>query len=180
MKRNVLIVIVCVTVFKLFLLSPPHVFAQEQWNILESHCCTIQYTDDELLRNFTLRIGGFKFTSKGLDDNPANVKTRVDEIMNKVQSILDMYPMDMHIAIQLYPDHVNLGQTFRQFSATGNVPIAFYANATKSIYVDVSSVTAGVLGHEIAHAVINFYFDTPPPAKMQEILAQYVDLHLWD
>jgi hypothetical protein len=32
----------------------------------------------------------------------------------------------------------------------------------------------------MAHAVINFYFKVPPPAKMQEILAQYVDLHVWD
>jgi len=178
-KRNVLFLIICSIAFKLILLQPPHVFAQD-WHILESHCCTIQYNDDVHLRNFTLRIGGFKFTSEGLDDNPANVKTRVDDIMNKVQSILDMYPLDMHISIQLYSEHSNLGQVFRQFSKTGNVPIAFYAHATKSIYVDVSSVTAGVLGHELAHAVINFYFVTPPPAKMQEILAQYVDLHLWD
>jgi len=179
-KRNVLFFIICSITFQLFLLHPPYVFAQGDWNIVESNCCTIQYNDDELLRNFTLRIGGFKFTSKGLDDNPANVKTRVDEIMNKVQSILDMYPPNMHISIQLYPDYTNLGQIFRQFSQTGDVPIAFYAQTNKSIYVDVSSVTAGVLGHEIAHAVINFYFVTPPPAKMQEILSQYVDLHLWD
>ncbi len=154
--------------------------AQDNQQVYETNCCTIQYHDNELLTNFTLRIGGFKFTSKGLDDDPANIKKRVDEIMEKVQALLDMHPADLHIAIILYPDHDSLGKVFREFSATGNIPIAFYAHKTKSIYVNVSSVTDGVLGHEIAHAVISFYFGTPPPAKMQEILAQYVDLHLWD
>ncbi len=156
------------------------VSAQDEWDIYETNFSTIQFLDGEYLNKFTLRIGGFKFTSKGLDDDPANVKKRVDEIMVKVQSLLDMHPPDLHISIYLYPEHETLSEVFKQFSTSENVPIAFYAHQTKTIYVDVSSVTDGVLGHEMAHAVISFYFGTPPPAKMQEILAQYVDLHLWD
>ena len=162
-----------------FLFITP-VFAEEDLKAFETNCCTIKYQDDEHLRNFTFRIGGFKFTSAGLDDNPANVKIKIDEVMGKVQSILDMHPTNVHISILLYPDHNSLERIFRQFTSTGHTPIAFYSHKTKTIYVDISSVTDGVLGHEIAHAVINFYFITPPPAKMQEILAQYVDLHLWD
>lgn len=129
---------------------------------------------------FTQRIGGFKYTSNGLDNNPSNVKTRVDEIMGKVQATLDMYPSAFRISILLYPDYQTVEKIFRQFTMTGNVPLAFYSNKTKTIYVNVDSVTVGVLAHEMAHAVINFYFEVPPPAKMQEILAQYVDLHIWD
>jgi hypothetical protein len=178
-KRNVLFLL-AITIIIFPLLQVPTVFALEESKVIETNCCKIQYQYSELLRNFTLRIGGFKYTSKGLDDNPANVKTRVDGIMKKVQSILDMYPEDLRISIVLYPEHNSLSNMFRQFSKAGNIPIAFYSHKSKSIYVDVSSVTDGVLGHEMAHAVINFYFVTPPPAKMQEILAQFVDLHLWD
>lgn len=155
-------------------------FAQEGWASYEAVCCSIQFWNEDHLRQFTLRIGGFKYTSRGLDDNPLNVKTRLDDIMQKVQATLDMHPSELHISILLYPDHDSLKNIFRQFAVSGNVPIAFYAHKTKSIYVNVDSVTDGVLAHEMAHAVINAYFKVPPPAKMQEILAQYVDLHLWD
>ena len=100
--------------------------------------------------------------------------------MEKVRATLDMYPSDLHISLLLYPDHRSIEKKFRLFTMTGNVPLAFYSNKTKSIYLNVNSVTDGVLAHEMAHAVINFYFKVPPPAKMQEILAQYVDLHIWD
>jgi hypothetical protein len=179
-KRNAAFLIITTYVVSFSLLFITPVFAEENWKVFEANCCSIKYQDDEHLRNFTFRIGGFKFTSDGLDDNPANVKIKVDEVMGKVQSILDMHPSDLHISILLYPDHNTLDHIFRQLSSTGSTPIAFYSHKTKTIYVDISSVTSGVLGHEIAHAVINFYFVTPPPAKMQEILAQYVDLHLWD
>ncbi len=180
MIRNAILILITV-LFIIFLpVLSPRIAAGSDWQVLQSNCCTIKYLDEAHLRTFTLRIGGFRFTSTGLDDNPDNVKTKVDEVMEKVQTILDMYPDEMAISISLYVDHLSIGRIFREFSETGNIPIAFYANKSKTIYVDISSVTDGVLAHEMAHAVINFYFDVPPPAKMQEILAQYVDLHLWD
>ena len=180
MKRNAAFLIITTAVVSFFLIFLTPVFAEEDWKVFEANCCSIKYQADKHLRNFTFRIGGFKFTSAGLDDHPVNVTLKVDEVMGKVQAILDMQPADLHISILLYPDHKSLDRVFRQLSSTGNTPIAFYSHKKKTIYVDISSVTDGVLGHEIAHAVINFYFVTPPPAKMQEILAQYVDLHLWD
>jgi hypothetical protein len=135
--------------------------------------------EDLHLQTFTKRIGGFRLTRDGLDQNPANVVKRVDDIMWKVQSTLDMHP-DIHITIRLHPDHESIKAAFRQFTVTGNVPLAFYSHRRKTIFVNVEGVTDGVLAHEMAHAVINFYFPVPPPAKMQEILAQYVDLHIWD
>lgn len=180
MRRCLLSIIFIITFIEILFYVPPPVLAQDEPKTYDSNCCTIQYSDAGHLRTFTQRIGGFKYTSTGLDDNPLNVKTRVDEIIGKVQATLDMYPSDFHISILLYPDYQTVEKIFRQFRVTGNVPLAFYANKTKTIYVNVDSVTVGVLAHEMAHAVINFYFEVPPPAKMQEILAQYVDLHIWD
>jgi hypothetical protein len=132
------------------------------------------------LKLFARRIGAVKFTSGGLDESHRRLTMRIDEILEKVQSILDMYPIDLHISIFVLPDYESLKKVFREFSLSGSAPIAFYSHKMRSIYVAADSLTDGVLGHEIAHAVINFYFGVPPPAKMQEILAQYVDLHLWD
>ena len=173
---NVLAVIIAICI----LLISDNASAENEWKAYETNCCTIHYSDDDHLRTFTLRIGGFKFTSEGLDQRLSLVKPRMDEIMEKVQAALDMHPPEIHIKIFLYPDFGSLDKEFRKFTLTRKTPLAFYAHKTRSIYVDVSSITDGVLAHEMAHGVINFYFKTPPPAKMQEILAQYVDLHLWD
>jgi hypothetical protein len=35
-----------------------------------------------------------------------------------------------------------------------------------------------MLGHEIAHAIISSFFIVPPPEKIQEVLAGYVDYSL--
>jgi hypothetical protein len=179
-KRGILFIFITVFLLEILVLVPKPLSAQEEWKTHESNCCSIKYIDDGYLNTFTMRIGGFRFTSKGLDNDPLNVRYRVDEIMEKVQAVLDMHPTDLHITILLYPDHPSVERIFRQFTLTGDVPLAFYSNKTKSIYVNVDSITDGVLAHEMAHAVINFYFKVPPPAKMQEILAQYVDLHIWD
>ncbi len=180
MKRGILFIILFIIGIQIWTAFPDTAYAQDAWKVYKANCCRIQYIEPRHLNTFTLRIGGFRYTSTGLDQNPSNVKARVDEIMEKVQATLDMHPSDFKISINLYPDFESIERIFRQFSLTGNSPLAFYSHKTKTIYADVSSITDGVLAHEMAHAVINFYFKVPPPAKMQEILAQYVDLHLWD
>ena len=194
MKRSILLAaILIINIYFIFLLSSP-VFANKELKIYETNCCTIQYFDEEQLKRFALRIGATKYTDKGMDDNPSNIKTRVNEIMNKVQTSLGLHTSDLLVSIILYPDYNSLAKVFKQYTLkgsantftdsvntfTGSTPLAFYSHKTKTIYVDVSSITDGVLAHEMAHGVLNYYFKTPPPAKMQEILAQYVDLHLWD
>jgi hypothetical protein len=179
-RRCILLIVSIIAFINVLFYVPLPVIAQEEPETYESNCCSIQYSDAGYVSTFTRRIGGYRYTSTGLDDNPSNVKSRVDEIMGKVQATLDMHPSDFHISILLYPDYQSVEKIFRQFAASGNVPLAFYSNRTKTIYVNVDSITVGVLAHEMAHAVINFYFEVPPPAKMQEILAQYVDLHIWD
>ncbi len=154
--------------------------AEELLQSAESSCCSIKYSQASYLDALNARIGGYRYTSSGLDRNPANVIARIDNIMSRVQANLDMYPDNFRITILLLPDASALESVFRTYSLTGHVPLAFYAHKSGTIYVAVGSVTEGVLAHEMAHAVINAYFPVPPPARMQEILARYVDLHIRD
>jgi len=97
--------------------------------------------------------------------------------------LLDMYPFDLSIKICVYQSHRDIESAYSHLTplgAFGKTPIAFYSHRSRTIYVSVENTGAGVLAHEIAHAVINFYFPEPPPERMQEILAQYVDKHLWE
>lgn len=129
----------------------------------------------------TLSNGLFAFIESSKD--PAVVKNRVDNIVDRVSKLLDMYPADLHFTINIYPNNRDIERAFRDLGglrALEGAPIAFYAHKRNTIYVSIEKLTPGVLAHEIAHAIINVYFDTPPPERMQEILAQYVDKHLWE
>ena len=55
---------------------------------------------------------------------------------------------------------------------------AFYLHDLKTIYISVEDLSVGVLGHEMAHAIISNYFGAPPSGNIQEILAGYVDYSL--
>ncbi len=105
----------------------------------------------------------------------------MDNIVERVSKLLDMYPSDFHFTINLYSNNRDIERSFHELGglrALEGAPIAFYAHKRKTIYVSIDKLTPGVLAHEIAHAIINVYFETPPPERMQEILAQYVDKHL--
>ncbi len=124
---------------------------------------TIHYAQDKELSDLVWRISGRTIDGKGDTDM---VRSRVDEIVERVEGLLGMYPNALHVDLYLEPKYLG-----------GD--IAQYSRDKKCITVAVDRVTDGVLAHEIAHAVINSYFQVPPPKKVQEILAQYVDRQLW-
>ena len=92
---------------------------------------------------------------------------RLDRLVERVQTVLDMWPKNFLITIHLHR------------GALAANKVAYYEKSTKIIHVSVDYASDGVLAHEIAHANMFQFFQTPPPSKMQEILAQYVDKNLW-
>ena len=73
------------------------------------------------------------------------------------------------------PDMVNRIQSAVDAASSGDVKY----DAILLGYGRCNDGLVGVLAHEVAHAIINQYFAVPPPSKVQEILSQYVDKHLW-
>lgn len=146
----------------IFLISP--LYGENTPGSLETQYSTVHYSDNTELNDFLWRITGQKMTGTSVF---GMTRSRVDEIVERVQSLLDMRPPAFRFNIYLKKTHD--GGT-----------IAYYSHETRSITAVASRVTDGVLAHEIAHAVMNAYFNPPPPPeKSQEILAQYVDQHLW-
>jgi len=140
----------------------PPVLPQD-YKILKTVYSTVHYSDDGMLRDFMWRVGGLRLAECA---DTALAESRIDRIVERVERVLDMYPKDFHVDIYLY-------------SGYEEGEIAFYSEDTASITVYVDRVTDGVLAHEISHAVMYEYFEVPPPRKVQEILARYADLHLW-
>ena len=144
----------------LALLPAVEAFAEK---LLQTKFTSIHYAADADLSDFFWRITGQRFD---VPEDAAPAKTRVDEIVLKVQSLLGMYPEAFKVDIAL--------QTPQEKS-----DVALYSHKTRFVTAAPDRVTDGVLAHEIAHAVICAYFKDLPPAQTQEILAQYVDRHLW-
>ncbi|MBI5885672.1 MAG: hypothetical protein HZB85_03715 [Deltaproteobacteria bacterium] len=147
---------------------------------LETRYADLYYRDDETLRSFGRQIGAISFFSRDGARTAELVAAQLEDIVSRVRRRLDMYPEGPRFNIRVYPTYLEIQAVYMTYDMNARAPIAFYAHAARSIYVSVADVTDGVLAHEIAHAVISIYFVTPPPARMQEILAQYVDRHLWD
>jgi hypothetical protein len=123
----------------------------------------IHYSEYKDMDDFLWRLGG-----EHIDflNNKQLASSRIDRIVDRVQSILGIIPRELRFNIYLK----------RGILEEKN---AYYDYKTKSIYVSVDYVSQGVLAHEIGHAIINNYFPSHFPSKTQEILMQYVDKYLW-
>jgi len=134
--------------------------------LFQTGYCDIYYKDDDALDGFLWRISGKRFDFS-FEEDKVVARLTVDRLVYRVQSILDMFPEDFFIRITLS-------------SKYKKGLIAFYEYDSNSITVYADKVTDGILAHEMGHAIISSYFDTPLPSKMQEILSQYVDKYLWE
>lgn len=147
----------------------------------DTYFASIRYQDTELFYEFGRRIGGstVELARDGARTREL-VTEKVDKIVHRVRSILDMHPPGFRFNINLYGSKGALTEAYRGLGMTGEVPVAFYSHRTRTVYLTVEALTEGIFAHEVSHAVINSYYDPPLPARMQEILSQYVDRHLWE
>ena len=146
---------------------------------LETRYATVVFNDEADLYEFGRKLGGAgSMVSRTNPNVRAHIKESVDRIVFRVKALLDMHPEAMKFTIVIHSTEKALGDAYKSLGAIADPPIAFYSHKSRTIHIGLQNATDGVFAHEVAHAVINFYFTVPPPAQMQEILAQYVDRHL--
>ena len=142
----------------------PQTASGQSEKIFKTKYTRVYYTEEKDMDDFLWRLGGSRFE---YSSDTSLASNRIDRIIERVESILDMRPKNFNIAIYLDDGPLNPERR------------AFYDHKTRAIYVSVENSSEGVFAHEIAHAILNQYFSSPPPSKIQEILAQYVDKYLW-
>lgn len=145
------------------LLLPAAALAQHDQSF-KTQYTTVYFSQESDLDDFLWKLGGLRL--EFIQDKQL-AKNRIDRLVNRVNLILDMWPKDLRIVINLERGELEQNKA------------AYYDNRAKTIHISVDYASDGVLAHEIAHAVISQYFPTSPPVKMKEILCQYVDSHLW-
>ena len=136
----------------------------ESSNIFKTKYTVIHYKDDKDLSDFLWHLGGTRIDFARDKDMASN---RIDRIVERVETIIDMRPKDLIIDVYLQRGDLKYNE------------IAFYQYKNNALYLSVDKASDGVFAHEISHAIVNRYFTTPIPSKMQEIITQYVDRYLW-
>lgn len=99
----------------------------------------------------------------------------VDQLLQRVQSVLEMPKPDMRVQIRIFRDQEELSEAFERIAQQRIRSPAFYWRENNTIYVHLEKLSIGILAHEMAHAVIAHYFIISPPEKIAELLCQYVD-----
>ncbi len=176
----IIVLIVCV----LAIASPQRCLAQEETRMIASG----QYFDvygyagidiPSLLAalDYQSFYPGSSLTGERGDFSAILAKT-LDVIYLETSDILDIHIYSYHGAIQFLPDVSAVDSIFYKYAGRSMHERSFYFHEKNTIYISVRDLELGVLGHEIAHAIISHYFVVPPPVKVQEVLCGYVDFNL--
>jgi hypothetical protein len=84
------------------------------------------------------------------------------------------------ININIYPDQKKLHAAYYDMFQETCQLRAWYLYEKNTIYINAGDMNEGILAHEMAHAIIDHFLSVRPPAATAEILARYVDAHLFD
>jgi len=165
-----------------------------KWQTLETRYTIIRYQSFEDLKKFDGKVDyspgqwGLKrlFSSPDSNNTADNIGRKVDALYERVQEILGMRKQTKKIFINIYPDKNLLLVAYKKiydksFSAynTFAEPRAWYLYELNTIYINVNDLREGMLAHEMGHAIIDHYLSVRPPRATAEILARYVDSHLY-
>lgn len=180
--------------FLLFFFSgicfPKKLIASDQiiWQTLETKYTIIHYQNQDDLEEFDKNIDypvnkqDLKsiFSSPDPTDLEKTLTTKVDAIYRRAQRILDMRKrMAEKVSINLYKNKTQLQDAFyRIYKKRGRLR-AWYIYEFNTIYLNLQDMHEGMLAHEMAHSIIDHYLTVRPPPASAEILARYVDKHLF-
>ena len=121
------------------------------------------------------------FSSSTPQETEKRLIRKMDALYEKVQRILDMRKaMSNKVRVHVHAGAADLDATFRKiFHKSGSVR-SWYVYEYNTVYVNAEDLHEGMLAHELAHAIIDHYLSVRPPRATAEILATYVDNHLFE
>ena len=116
--------------------------------------------------------------ANGADNVSDMLAKTLDGLYLEVSDILDIHIYSFQGRIEILTDQNAVNSAFKNLFAQDFNERSFYIPEKNAIYLSFADLTLGLLGHEIAHAIISRYFVVPPPAKVQEVLSGYVEYKL--
>ncbi|ACN15653.1 hypothetical protein HRM2_25590 [Desulforapulum autotrophicum HRM2] len=151
---------------------------------IQSRYTTITYSDVKALRKFNnkLYMGNLKYLLKGKksDTIEDEVKNKIDLIVEKVETVLDMYPATLRFNIVIHGSTRGVQAAYQRIYHRKVNYIAFFSPGEKTVFYSANNAKLRVVTHEIGHVVAENYFAISPPPKIHEVLAQYAEMHIND
>jgi hypothetical protein len=156
------------------------------WPSFESKYCTIYLEPGVDARRVQRRLNqrSFYTYAAARPDRSASdeekIAYRIDILLEKAKEILGIYPSKMDLKIKIFKTRQELDDEFTRIVKRVEDVRSFYVHQQETIYLSEPDISDSIVAHEMGHAVVDHYFQVVPPAKLGEMLAQYVDLHLED
>jgi hypothetical protein len=160
-------------------LAPPAFCEQRQ-----SRYVTLQYSSKEILREFNSQLSLSGSLSRMMRRNTVTIEdeamAKVDIVVEKAETVLDMFPNNLHMTIVLLPTSADIAKVFFQKYRKNVNYLSFYSLSEKTIYISVDDTNLQVLAHEIGHAIVDHFFNVRPPYNIHELMAQFTEKHITD
>ena len=169
-------------------------YDDSKWKTLVTKYTIIQYQSFDDLKKFNMklsylpRIWGLEYLSSAHENNRLKnrITKKVDALYERVQEILGMQEKFNKGTITICPNKEELQAAYsridkrpRQAYGASSLPRAWYVQQLNTIYINIDDLHEGILAHEMAHSIIDNYLFIRPPVPTAEILARYVDGHLF-
>ena len=106
------------------------------------------------------------------------LSTQFDTLFLAASEIMDIRLKKFESKVKICRDALSLSDIAYNLFGQGVQAGGFYVVALDTLYVDAENIDIYILGHELSHAVQTHYFIVPPPEKIQEVLASYVEYEL--
>lgn len=172
----------------------------ETWQSLPTKYTVLHFQSQEDLEQFnkdidyssSIGFGALFGSSDGKDFNAKLIK-KIDDLFVRAQQILDMRKYMRRVQINIYHNKEKLQEAYNHISdvktdsgQTEHIVKpqfdfrAWYLFDQNTIYLQINDIDEGMLAHEMAHSIIDNYFQVRPPPAAAEIMARYVDAHLTD
>ena len=109
-----------------------------------------------------------------------SITYRLDSLFGRAREILDMYPEVPRIKIKIFNNEDKLDELYQKLIGGRAWTKAFYVHFYRTIFTSGDTISDAVMAHEMAHAIIDSYYNSVPPPKVGEALASYIDMHISD
>ena len=151
---------------------------------LESRYAVITFDDHDTLRRFNneLYMGrlGSQMRRNAGETVEDEVISKIDFIVEKVMTTLDMFLPQLKFFIVIHPDEKTVQSDFNEIYKVEVDYIAFYSPSRNTVFYSADNSFLRVVAHEIGHVVAENYFPISPPQRIHEVMAQYAEQHITD
>jgi hypothetical protein len=108
----------------------------------------------------------------------SRIALRMHALLLRAEEILGMKPNIKRIDVKVFRSRRDLGDEYERLFRSRKEHKSFYYHTLRGVFTSEQDMIDSIIAHEFGHAVVDHYFRVPPPPKIAELLATYVDEHL--